>query len=230
MSAASTPPWLERVVRAALGTEPQDTRLGDLSEQYARALERADGTRAAVSRVAAGLQYVGSAAIVVLFARVVDPGLRLSEDGALGLMSLELREKVMNAMRRLAMSAILLACSAFLVFSAVAVWQDWRQNEAMVQTQQREKAEAIAQRVDAFIGDIQRQLGWVAQPQWAAQLPVDQKRFDYVRLLRQVLPITELAYVDAEGRQQFQAGREAQGRCFKIHLQTDQGFVCDAAR
>ena len=207
MSAASTPPWLERVVRAALGTEPQDTRLGDLSEQYARALERADGTRAAVSRVAAGLQYVGSAASVVLFARVVDPGLRLSEDGALGLMSLELREKVMNAMRRLAMSAILLACSAFLVFSAVAVWQDWRQNEAMVQTQQREKAEAIAQRVDAFIGDIQRQLGWVAQPQWAAQLPVDQKRFDYVRLLRQVLPITELAYVDAEGRQQLHVSR-----------------------
>lgn len=207
MTASSIPHWLERVVRTGLGTEPQDTRLGDLSEQYVRTLERNAGLGdAALSRLVARLHYAGSAAIVVLFARVVDPGLRLSEDGTLGRMALELREKLMNAVRRLAMPAVLLACSAFLVFSAVAVWQDWRRNEALLQAQQRDKAEAAAQRIEAFLGEIQRQIGWVAQARWGS-LPVEQRRFDYVRVLRQMPPISQLTFIDAEDLEQLNVDR-----------------------
>src|SRR5204862_3018881 len=68
------------------------------------------------------------------------------------------------------------------------VYQDNRRASIEVQ---REKAEAAAQKIESFVREIERQIGWVAQAQWAS-LPDDQRRFDYVRLLRQVLPITEL--------------------------------------
>jgi signal transduction histidine kinase len=54
--------------------------------------------------------------------------------------------------------------------------------------------------------EVERQIGWVAQAQWAA-LPVDQRRFDYVRLMRQVPAITELVQIDREGREQLKVSR-----------------------
>ncbi len=199
MSTIAAPPWLERLVTACLGAEPQDPQLGDLSEQYARTLERAGGS--SLSRVAAGLHYAAAAANVVLFTRVVDPVVRWVEDGALGLL-----EKLMNTMRRLAIPAVLLACSAFLVFSAVTVWQDWRRSEALLQAQQHEKAEVLAQRIEAFVGDVWRQLGWIGQAQWAA-LPVEQKRFDLVRLLRQTAAVGEVTFLDGDGHEQLEVSR-----------------------
>jgi len=71
---------------------------------------------------------------------------------------------------------------------------------------QQEKAEAAAQRIESFVRGIEGQIGWVAQAQWAA-LPVDQRRFDYVRLLRQVPAITELTQIDRQGREQLKVSR-----------------------
>jgi len=71
---------------------------------------------------------------------------------------------------------------------------------------QREKAEAAAQRIESFIREIERQIGWVSQTQWA-MLPVEQRRFDYVRLLRQVPAITELAQLDRTGHEQLHVSR-----------------------
>ena len=73
---------------------------------------------------------------------------------------------------------------------------------------QREKAEAAAQRIESFVREIERQIGWVAQAQWAS-LPAEQRRFDYVRLLRQVPAITELVQLDREGREQLSVSRLA---------------------
>ena len=71
---------------------------------------------------------------------------------------------------------------------------------------QREKAESAAQRVESFVREIERQIGWVAHTQWAA-LPADQRRFDYVRLQRQVPAITELTQLDRNGREQMRVSR-----------------------
>ena len=71
---------------------------------------------------------------------------------------------------------------------------------------QHEKAEAAAQRLELFVREIERQIGWVAQAQWSA-LPVDARYFDYARLLRQVPAITELAQLDRRGREQLRVSR-----------------------
>ena len=64
--------------------------------------------------------------------------------------------------------------------------------------------------------EIERQIGWVAQAQWAA-LPVEQRRFDYVRLLRQVPAITELVQLDRQGREQLKVSRLSHGRGRQRH-------------
>ncbi len=71
---------------------------------------------------------------------------------------------------------------------------------------QREKAEAAAQRIESFVREIEHQIGWVAHPQWAL-LDEEQRRFDYVRLQRQVPAIAELAFIDRQGKEQLKVAR-----------------------
>jgi signal transduction histidine kinase len=83
------------------------------------------------------------------------------------------------------------------------VYQDNRRASIEVQG---EKARAASEKIESFVREIERQIGWVAQAQWAS-LPDDQRRFDYVRLLRQVLPITELVQLDRTGHEQLRVSR-----------------------
>ena len=73
---------------------------------------------------------------------------------------------------------------------------------------QQEKAESAAQRIAAFVDEIERQIGWTTHAQWSAGT-IDQRRFDYVRLLRQVPAITELAQLDSDGHEQLKVSRLA---------------------
>jgi signal transduction histidine kinase len=83
------------------------------------------------------------------------------------------------------------------------VYQDNRRASIDVQ---REKAEAAAQRIESFVRGIENQIGWVAYAQFDS-LPAEQRRFDYVRLLRQVPAITELVQLDRDGREQLRVSR-----------------------
>jgi len=83
------------------------------------------------------------------------------------------------------------------------VYQDNRRASIEVQ---KEKAEAAAQKIESFVREIEHQLGWVTQAQWAA-LPVEQRRLDYFRLLRQVPAITELVQIDPQGHEQLRVSR-----------------------
>ena len=95
-----------------------------------------------------------------------------------------------------------------LVNGAVDSWLDYRQARQTAIQLQEEKAEAAAQRTEQFIAEIERQIGWTTHAQWALG-PVEQRRFDYIRLLRQVPAITELVQLDASGREQLKVSRLA---------------------
>ena len=58
--------------------------------------------------------------------------------------------------------------------------------------------------------EIERQMGWTTQPQVVA-VPgaLEQRQIDYVRLLRQVPAITEVAFLDGRGREQLRVSRLA---------------------
>ena len=108
--------------------------------------------------------------------------------------------------RKYALLFIALVGAALVVNSAFDFWLSYQENKASLVLIQREKADAAAQRIEEFIGEIERQIGWTTHAQWAAA-PLDQRRFDYVRLLRQVPAITELSELDKDGREQLKVSR-----------------------
>lgn len=73
---------------------------------------------------------------------------------------------------------------------------------------QREQAEAASAKISQFIAEIENQLGWTTQLPWSAG-SIDQRRFDALRLLRQVPAITELAQLDATGKERLRVSRLA---------------------
>jgi hypothetical protein len=208
------PRWLERVAASCFGADVDDSRLGDLSENYVRTQRRLVASLGpALSHLVSGAQYLASAANVMLFARAVDPGQQLVENGAAALVAFDLREKTMTmlhvAVRRLALPMLLLICSALLINSAIDTWRSWQQTQELMASVQREKAGAAALRVEAFVREIERQIGWVAYPQFDT-LPADQRHFEYARLLRQVPAISELTQLDRTGREQLHVSRLSQ--------------------
>ena len=73
---------------------------------------------------------------------------------------------------------------------------------------QHEQAEAAAAKIGQFIKEIESQLGWTTQLPWSAGSLQD-RRFDALRLLRQVPAITELSQVDSTGKERLRVSRLA---------------------
>jgi len=72
----------------------------------------------------------------------------------------------------------------------------------------RLQAEAIADKIAGFIREIESQVRWTTHLPWSAA-NVDQRRFDGLRLLRQVPAITTLSQIDLAGIEQLKVSRLA---------------------
>src|SRR6267154_2547882 len=84
----------------------------------------------------------------------------------------------------------------------------YREHKAALIRIQHEQAEAAAAKIGQFIKEIESQLGWTTQLPWSAG-SIEQRRFDALRLLRQVPAITELTQVDATGKERLRVSRLA---------------------
>jgi signal transduction histidine kinase len=82
----------------------------------------------------------------------------------------------------------------------------YREHKAALIRIQHEQAEAAAAKIGQFIKEIESQLGWTAQLPWSAA-SIEQRRFDALRLLRQVPAVTELAQVDSTGKERIRVSR-----------------------
>ena len=84
----------------------------------------------------------------------------------------------------------------------------YQEHKAALIRIQREQAEAASAKISQFIKEIESQLGWTTQLPWSAS-SIEQRRFDALRLLRQVPAITELAQVDSTGKERLRVSRLA---------------------
>ena len=86
----------------------------------------------------------------------------------------------------------------------------YRENVAALVELQREKATAAAYKIEQYLKEIEHQIGWTALPQVSPGITaLDQRRLDYFKLLRQVPAITEIAYLDASGKEKLRVSRLA---------------------
>ncbi len=86
------------------------------------------------------------------------------------------------------------------------IWFSYQEHKASLIGIQREQAEGAAAKIEQFITEIQSQVGWTTQLPWSDST-LEQRRFDALRLLRQVPAITELAQIDATGHEQLRVSR-----------------------
>src|SRR4026209_2695775 len=103
---------------------------------------------------------------------------------------------------------VALVCLALLTNGLFEIWFSYPEHKQALTRIQREQAEAAAGKIGQLIKDIEGQSGWTTQLPWAASA-LEQRRFDALRLLRQVPAITELAQLDASGKEQLRVSRLA---------------------
>ena len=103
---------------------------------------------------------------------------------------------------------VAVVCVALLTNGLFEILFSYQENKRALTRIQREQAEAAAAKIGQFIKDIEGQIGWTTQLPWTASA-LEQRRFDALRLLRQVPAITELAQLDASGKEQLRVSRLA---------------------
>src|SRR5437763_11142127 len=102
-------------------------------------------------------------------------------------------------------------CIALLTSGLSEIWFSYQEHKSSLIRIQREQAEAASTKVGQFIKEIESQVGWTTQLPWSAAT-LDQRRFDGLRLLRQVPAITELAQLDSSGKEKLRVSRLAMDR------------------
>src|SRR2546421_10011373 len=105
---------------------------------------------------------------------------------------------------------VALVTAVLVASAAVELWFSYRENQDAIIALQQEKAGAAAARIEAFIREIERQMGWTTQPLLASgTAALEQRRIDFLRLLRQGRPSPQLSHVAAEGKEQLRVSRLA---------------------
>src|SRR5260370_13040797 len=97
-------------------------------------------------------------------------------------------------------------CVALSSNGLLDIWFSYQEQRPLLVRIQREQAEAAAARISQFIKEIEGQMGWATQLPWDTG-NLQEWRFDAVRVLRQMPAITELAQLDASGREQVRTSR-----------------------
>src|SRR4051794_28308898 len=99
-------------------------------------------------------------------------------------------------------------CVALLTNGLSEIWFSYQEHKAALIRIQHEQAEAAAAKIGQFIKEIESQVGWTTQLPWSAG-SIEQRRFDALRLLRQVPAVTELAQIDSTGKERLRVSRLA---------------------
>ena len=110
--------------------------------------------------------------------------------------------------RKYAAMFVAVVCLGLVAGGAIDIWFTYYEQRALLVRIQRGEAESAAARISQFVKEIEGQMAWPTLLPWSATT-FDGWRFDAVRLLRQVPAVTEVAQLDAAGRELFRVSRHA---------------------
>ncbi|NML45033.1 HAMP domain-containing protein [Ramlibacter sp. G-1-2-2] len=108
--------------------------------------------------------------------------------------------------RKYAIYFVAVVGTALLVSGLVQLSFTYRENQSAVLNLQAEKAAFAASRIEAYVREIEHQMGWMRFPR-PAGTGEDQVRLDFLKLLRQVPAITDLMLLDAQGHERLKVSR-----------------------
>src|SRR5664279_2569264 len=93
-----------------------------------------------------------------------------------------------------------------LASSAISIYFTYQETKSALASLQHEKAIGAASRIEQYIHQIQQQLAYAALPQLDAT-DVELRRIEFLKLLRQAPEVTDIAQLDAQGREQIAVSR-----------------------
>ncbi len=95
-----------------------------------------------------------------------------------------------------------------IVRGMIELHKSYQDNKTAALSLQREKAAAAAFRIENFIRQIEWQVEWASQPIFMPQeQAAEQRRLNFLWLLRQVPSVAEISYLDGTGREQLRLSR-----------------------
>jgi signal transduction histidine kinase len=110
--------------------------------------------------------------------------------------------------RKYVLWTMALVCAALLASGAISIYFSYQENKSALSLVQHEKAVAAAARIEQFIRQIEQQLSFAALPQLGTA-GGDERRIEFLKLIRQVPAVTDIAQIDSTGREQLLASRLA---------------------
>jgi class 3 adenylate cyclase/HAMP domain-containing protein len=113
------------------------------------------------------------------------------------------------------------------VNGAMETWISYRATRATLTDAMGEKAEATARRIEESISELERQINVVTR---ASADSLDKRSTAYSQLLNQVPAVSQLTYVDGDGREQLRLSRTARAVGSNANYARDLTFTETVAR
>ena len=108
--------------------------------------------------------------------------------------------------RRYFMLILALVCGALLISGGIGLYFSYQENKVALANLQHEKALAAAARIEQFVLQIEQQLAYAAMPQLGVE-GLEQRRIEFLKLLRTVHAVTDITQIDGRGREQLSVSR-----------------------
>ncbi|MBI4193548.1 MAG: GAF domain-containing protein, partial [Betaproteobacteria bacterium] len=103
---------------------------------------------------------------------------------------------------------VVLVSGALVVSTAISLYFSYQESQRALTALQREKAVAAAYRIEQYIRSIEHEIGWTTLPRATEGVSlIDQRRVEYLKLLRQAPAITEVYWIDRQGHEQLRVSR-----------------------
>jgi signal transduction histidine kinase len=118
-----------------------------------------------------------------------------------------------------------LVCGALLISGGIGLYFSYQENKVALASLQREKASSAAARIEQFIRQIEQQVAFAALPQLGVE-GVEQRRIEFLKLLRLVPAVTDIAQIDPRGREQLSVSRLKMDEAGKnVDRSSDPAFI-----
>jgi signal transduction histidine kinase/CheY-like chemotaxis protein len=112
--------------------------------------------------------------------------------------------------RKYAAVFVLLVSGALVTSGLLQLYFSYQENQAALLAIQSEKAAGASTRIEQFLQEIERQIGGAVETgPPGSVVSIEQRRSDYLRLLRQAPAITEVSYLNARGQEELRISRLA---------------------
>src|SRR5229473_1554083 len=106
---------------------------------------------------------------------------------------------------------VTVVCAALVANGLLDIWFSYREQNVLLMRVQQEQAKSAAAKINQYIKEIEGQLAWATLLPWSSDT-LEEWRSDAFRMFRLLPAVSEVAQLDAAGREQIRVSRLVRDR------------------